>query len=131
MHVIMALETNNIIFFNSVRAIVRTIRIFYISLALLPSIIVAAPLISRETANQIVVKSDKTTVTANLIYTGQSSQLSVGLGSKPITDFRGGAPKSRLAGCAVTAASVFTTETAAKAAVGACFNKPIYKLDRG
>ncbi|EKP0310271.1 thrombospondin type-1 domain-containing protein [Aeromonas veronii] len=86
----------------------------------------AAPLISRETANQIVMKSDKATVTANLIYTGQSSQLSVGLGSKPITDFRGGAPKSRLAGCAVTAASVFTTETAAKSAVSACFNEPIY-----
>ncbi|MGN5048512.1 thrombospondin type-1 domain-containing protein [Aeromonas sp. 23P] len=81
---------------------------------------------SRETANQIVMKSDKATVTANLIYTGQSSQLSVGLGSKPITDFRGGAPKSRLSGCAVSPTSVFTTETAAKAAVSACFSESIY-----
>ncbi|MGN5048511.1 thrombospondin type-1 domain-containing protein [Aeromonas sp. 23P] len=81
---------------------------------------------SRETSNQVVIKSDKANVKASLVYTGQSSQLSVGLGSKPITDFRGGAAKSRLSGCAVSPTSVFTTETAAKAAVSACFSEPIY-----
>ncbi|MGN5048576.1 thrombospondin type-1 domain-containing protein [Aeromonas sp. 23P] len=104
----------------------RILLLYFCGLLTLQPMAIAAPISSRETSNQIVVKSDKTTVTANLIYTGQSSQLSVGLGSKPITDFRGGAAKSRLAGCAVTAASVFTTETAAKAAVSACFNEPIY-----
>ncbi|HHP5494510.1 TPA: hypothetical protein ACSCYS_004943, partial [Aeromonas veronii] len=81
----------------------RILLLYFCGLLTLQSMAIAAPISSRETSNQIVVKSDKTTVTANLIYTGQSSQLSVGLGSKPITDFRGGAAKSRLAGCAVTA----------------------------
>jgi hypothetical protein len=81
---------------------------------------------SRETSNQVVIKSDKTSVKANLVYTGQSSQLSVGLGSKPITDFRGGAAKSRLSGCGVSPTSAYSTETAAKAAVKACFSEAIY-----
>lgn len=103
-------------------------KLSHIALAaiILPSIAAATTISSRETSNQIVMKSDKTSVKANLVYTGQSSELSVGLGSKPITDFRGGAAKSRLSGCGVTASSVYTSETAAKAAVKACFSESIY-----
>jgi len=104
----------------------RNILIIAASLLWLPQWASAAPVVSRETSNQIVVKSDKSIVSANLIYTGQSSELSVGLGAKPITDFRGGAAKSRLAGCPVTASSTYTRETDAKAAVSACFSEGIY-----
>ncbi len=104
----------------------RAALLYFSILLTFHSVAIAAPLVSRETANQIVIKSDKASVKANLVYTGQSSELSVGLGSKPITDFRGGAAKSRLSGCGVTASSVYTSETAAKAAVKACFSEAIY-----
>lgn len=89
--------------------------------------ILAQEITSRETSNQVVIKSDKTTVTASLIYTGQSAGLAAGLGSKKITEFRGGNPKSRLGACAVTSSTVFTKESTAKAAVSNCFNEGIYR----
>lgn len=87
----------------------------------------SSEVISRETSNQVVIKSDKTTVNASLIYTGQSAGLAAGLGSKKITEFRGGNPKSRLGACAVTSSTVFTKESTAKAAVSNCFNEGIYR----
>ncbi len=104
----------------------RFIRFYFFILLFSSCHVLAEEIISRETSNQVVIKSDKTTVNASLIYTCQSAGLAAGLRSKKITDLRGGAPKSRLGGCAVTSSTVFTKESDAKAAVSACFNEGIY-----
>lgn len=112
--------------------IIRTSILIIYSMLTLQQEVNAAPVVSRETSNQIVVKSDKSIVSANLVYTGQSSELSVGLGSKPITDFRGGAAKSRLSGCPVTATpSLYATNATCSSGSASRYRGSIYDSGGG